>query len=86
MQKEGKAKVPDEDHPPSTLENQLDKIRRRMNAFRLAAVAPVLRLLKSGFENIFLNKDEVNGQGQEERDLVNKTIVTSKPYIRVYTK
>ena len=72
-----------------TPKNQLDKIRRRMNAFGLAV--PVLTFLKSGIERIFLNKDEDNEQGQQEgeqnQSQANETVVTtSKPFIRIYSK
>lgn len=74
-----------------TPKNQLDKIRRRMNAFGLAV--PVLTSLKSGIERIFLNKDEGNDneQGQQEGEKnqrqANETVVTtSKPFIRIYSK
>ena len=74
-----------------TPKNQLDKIRRRMNAFGLAV--PVLTKLKSGIESIFQNKDEGddNAQGQQEgeknQSQANETVVTtSKPFIRIYSK
>ena len=72
-----------------TPKNQLDKIRRRMNAFGLTV--PVLTFLKSGIERIFLNKDEDNEQGQQEgeqnQSQANETVVTtSKPFIRIYSK
>ena len=62
-----------------------------MNAFGLAV--PVLTSLKSGIEQIFLNKDEGtdNEQGQQEgeqnQSQANETVVTtSKPFIRIYSK
>ena len=74
-----------------TPKNQLDKIRRRMNAFGLAV--PVLTSLKSGIERTFLNKDEGNDnedgkhEGEKNQNHVNETVVTtSKPFIRIYSK
>ena len=74
-----------------TPKNQLDKIRRRMNAFGLAV--PVLTSLKSGIERIFLNKGDGNDneQGQQEGEKnqrqANETVATtSKPFIRIYSK
>ena len=83
--------LPESDSSFETPKNQLDKIRRRMNAFGLAV--PVLTSLKSGIERTFLNKDEGNDnedgkhEGEKNQNHVNETVVTtSKPFIRIYSK